>query len=336
MLHDLARFVKQERPYWEELEASLNKVALNPHNLSDLEKSRHLLALFQRACAGLSRLGNASAEPELYNYLEALVARGYAEIHSTRVTHSRFRPMRWLLSVFPQTFRKHLWAFHLSLAITLIGSALGALLISLDPHAMAAISPFPHTVELTPSERVAEEEKSASKVGALEGHQSTFSAQLMANNIGVSFKALALGITWGIGTVILLFYNGAVLGAVALDYIADGQVVFLVAWLLPHGSWEIPAILIAGQAGLLLGRALIGWGTREGMRTRLRSVVPDLATLVGGVSIMLVWAGIIESFLSQYHHPIVPYWAKIAFGVLQLVVLMIWLFLAGRKSQTKE
>ena len=44
----------------------------------------------------------------------------------------------------------------------------------------------------------------------------------------------------------------AILGAVAVDYVADGQTRFLLGWLLPHGAIEIPAILIAGQAGLVL------------------------------------------------------------------------------------
>jgi uncharacterized membrane protein SpoIIM required for sporulation len=336
MLLDLARFVQQERPHWDELEAELNKLAEGTTSTSDIQHSRRLLALFQRACSGLSRIGSGNAEPELYHYLQALVARGYAEIHSTRASPVRFKPGRWLLQTFPQTFRKHLWACIASTAITLVGALVGALLITLDPDAMSAISPFPHTVEMTPSERVAKEESDFKDNNRhLEDNQSTFAAQLMANNIGVSFRALALGMTWGLGTVLLLFYNGAVLGAVALDYISDGQIVFLIAWLLPHGSWEIPAILIAGQAGLLLGRALIGWGTREGLRTRMRAIVNDLATLAGGMSIMLVWAGVVESFLSQYHHPVVPYSVKIAFGVVQLAVLGAWLFLGGRKTTSK-
>ena len=334
MILDLSRFVKNERPYWQELEAALIALKASRLDLSDLTESRRVLALFQRACADLSRLGSSNAEPELRDYLETLVARAYAEIHSSRTHYHRFRPVHWLLRVFPRTFRLHLRAFYLSSAITLLGMLVGALLLMLDPDAMGSISPFPHTVEQTPTERVEKEEKAfSSGEDHLEGHKSQFSAQLMANNIGVSIKAMALGLTWGLGTVLILFYNGVILGAVALDYIADGQLVFLIAWLLPHGSWEIPAILIAGQAGLMLGRAIIGWGSREGLRTRLRLIVQDLATLIGGVAVMLVWAGLVEAFLSQYHAPVVPYWAKIAFGVLQVVVLFAWLLLAGRKTE---
>ena len=77
--------------------------------------------------------------------------------------------------------------------------------------------------------------------------------------------------TWGIGTIIVLFYNGVILGAVAVDYIRAGQTKFLLGWLLPHGVIEIPAILIAGQAGLLLAAALIGRGNRDPLRKRLRA-----------------------------------------------------------------
>jgi len=104
----------------------------------------------------------------------------------------------------------------------------------------------------------------------------------------------------------MLFYNGVILGAISTDYIADGQWKFLLGWLMPHGVIEIPAILIAGQAGLVLAKALVGWGERFTMASRLRAIGPDLVTLIGGVAVMLVWAGFVEAFLSQYHQPVLP------------------------------
>jgi uncharacterized membrane protein SpoIIM required for sporulation len=330
MILDLARFVEKERPHWRELERALDRVHERTLNLGDLKESRRVLALFQRACSDLSRIGG-TAEPELRGYLESLVARGYAEIHSTQGRTNRFRPVHWFFHIFPSTFRKQLWAMWVSLAISGIGALVGGALVTLDNEAMAAISPFAHTVEQTPTQRVEREEKHYKKTNKrLEENQATFSGQLMANNIGVSVNTLALGLTYGIGAVMILFYNGVVLGGVAADYIYDGQATFLCAWLLPHGSVELTAIFIAGQAAMVLGRAMIGWGTREGMRSRLRAVVPDLATLIGGVAVMLVWAGIVESFLSQYHAPVVPYSYKIAFGLAQLGLVIAFLGLCGR------
>ena len=90
----------------------------------------------------------------------------------------------------------------------------------------------------------------------------------MTNNIRVTLLAMATGITYGAGTLILLFYNGVILGLVAADYIAGGQGVFLAGWLLPHGSIEIPTILLGGQASFIRwpATAICGWGTTHRAR----------------------------------------------------------------------
>ena len=155
----------------------------------------------------------------------------------------------------------------------------------------------------------------------------------MVNNIKVSIFALATGILAGVGSIVLLFSNGVTLGLVALDYIFAGQSIFLMGWLMPHGVIEIPAILLAGQGGLLLGKALIGWGTRASLHDRFRAISRDLMTLIGGVAVMLVWAGIIESFFSQYHAPVLPYSVKIMFGTVELGALIWLLGWSGRKEK---
>ena len=127
----------------------------------------------------------------------------------------------------------------------------------------------------------------------------------------------------------VIFYNGVVLGAVCFDYLRAGQGIFLAGWLLPHGSVEIPSFLLAGQAGFMLGSAIIGWGRRLTLRERLRAVRGDLVTIIGGVAVMLVWAGLIEAFFSQYHAPVLPYSIKITFGVVELCALTWFLARAG-------
>lgn len=331
MIADLKTFIERERPVWHELEKELGRVQDGLASLSDLKYARHLLGLFQRVSSDLTRIQGLSAEPELTAYLENLVGTGYAEIHAATRNRRHLRPWHWLTTTLPQTFRRQIWGFNVALALTVAGAILGGILILYGVEGREAIYPFPHLVEQSPSERVAREER-PTEFDRLAGHKATFSAELMRNNITVSFRALAFGITWGILTIGVLFYNGVVLGAVAVDYITDGQLVFLLGWLLPHGSFEIPAILIAGQGGLVLGRALIGWGTPDTLRTRMRKIVPDLATLAGGVVVLLVWAGLVEAFFSQYHAPVLPYWVKITFGTVELVALVSFLWLCGRKS----
>ncbi len=329
MILDLEKFTAAARPHWDELEAMLKKFDDDAtHGFKDLAEAQRFYYLYQRAASDLARLTTFSAEVEIRQQLDGLVGRAYAELHSAREAgDSRWRPFDWFFRIFPRTFRRHLGAFWVSLLITIVGCALGGFVLERDPEAKQALLPFGHG-EMDPSKRVADEEQRAGK--QMSGRKATFSAQLMANNIRVSITALAMGLTWGIGTIVVLFYNGVILGAICLDYLSAGEGTFLAAWLLPHGSIEIPAILLAGQGGLMLARAVIGWGQRVSFARRLRAILPDLATLTGGIAVMLVWAGIIESFLSQYHAPVLPYAAKIVFGVVQLALLIAFLAWAGR------
>ncbi|HTI68523.1 MAG TPA: stage II sporulation protein M [Candidatus Limnocylindria bacterium] len=326
MIVNLQRFAAGARPAWQELEAMLDRLEANPDRRLTLEQSLRFHYLYQRAAADLAKIATFSAEPETRRYLEHLVSRAYGEIHETREKRGRIRPLEWFFGTLPRTFRRHLSAFYLSVAITLAGSLFGGFAIALDPSAKPVLMPFSHLMK-DPAQRVAEEE--SAKKDRMDGHKTAFSAELMTHNTKVSILTLALGMTWGLGTIIMLFYNGVMLGAVCVDYVRAGQAKFLMGWLMPHGVIEIPAIVIAGQAGLILALALIGWGKRATLATRLRAVSRDLATLIFGVALLLVWAGIIEAFLSQYHEPVIRYEAKIALGVVELCLLVFYLAKSG-------
>jgi len=169
----------------------------------------------------------------------------------------------------------------------------------------------------------------SARIDRLQGGKGSFSAQLMTHNTQVAIFTMALGMTWGAGTVVSLFYNGVVVGAVAWDYVHAGQTRFLAGWLLPHGSIEIPAILLGGQAGFVLAGALIGWGSRSTRHQRLREISADLITLMAGAACLLVWAGLVEAFLSQYHEPVIPYELKIGLGLVELTLLILFLAKSG-------
>jgi len=331
---DIRHFIESERPYWNELESFLEKDRNRMERRPTLSESRRMYYLYRRASSDLAKVRTFAAEPDLRQYLETLVARTYADMHAGRRGATRLQPVRWLTHHFPQVFRRQRWAFYLSTFTMLFGTILGASLIGIDLETKRYFLPF-GLGGIDPSERVAMEESGEGddRQGEV---QARFSAMLMTNNTMVSINTLALGVTFGVGSIVLLFYNGVILGGVALDYILAGESVFLAGWLLPHGSIEIPAILIAGQAGLVLGHAMIGYGTSESIRTRLRTVAPDLVTLIFGVALLLVWAGIVESFFSQYHAPVLPYWFKIGFGLVEMAALFAYLAFAGRRSRTRS
>jgi len=333
MIIDLPRFIDSERPTWTELDRLLTRMETDPYRRLTLEEAKRFHFLYQKVSAYLGRIATFASEPALRAYLESLTARAYGEIHETRERRSRFRPWHWFYVEFPRAFRRQSGAFALSVIITIVGVIFGGFAVALDDEAKEAILPEMFSSHLgDPAKRVADEEKA--KHDHYANVHSTFASALMTNNIGVSIKAVALGMTFGIGTILLLFYNGVILGLVGVDYVLAGQTVFLLGWLLPHGVIEIPAVLIAGQGGLVLGKALIGRGDRASLTDRLRAVGGDVMTLIGGVAVMLVWAGIVESFFSQHHQPVVPYWLKIAFGCAEFAVL-VW-FLGSKRAPDKE
>jgi len=323
---DLPRFVEAERPYWDELQNVLQRMEAEPERRVPLEEIQRLHYLYERSSADLARLDTFSTEPRLRAFLESLVSRAYSEIHETRAPLG----VRWksMVLAFPRAFRRHLGAARLSAGVTLLGVAFGCFAMWRDPRSKAVLMPFPGLM-VSPAERVAKEESAPND--RLKGSKATFSADLMQHNIRVTLLTMGTGIAWGAGTLILLFANGVTLGAVAADYVAGGQAKFLAGWLLPHGSIEIPAILLGGQAGFILAAAVIGWGGRASRTERFRAVMHDLLAIAGGAAGLLVWAGLVEAFISQYHQPVIPYGLKIAFGICEVLALTAFLGWAGRE-----
>jgi uncharacterized membrane protein SpoIIM required for sporulation len=333
MLIDVPRFISTESEYWKELEHYLRRLETQQDWRMDLKDVKRFHYLYERASSDLAKISTFAAEKEVRRYLETLVSRAYGEIHEARLRPHRFSPLQWFFKTFPQTFRKYSRAFLLACLLTLVGAAFGGIAITFDPDAKEVLMPFSH-LQMNPRERVKMEEETTTD--RMQGVKASFSAYLMTHNTKISILTLAMGMTFGLGVVVLLFYNGVILGAVCLDYILAGETKFLLGWLLPHGVIEIPAILIAGQAGFLIAKTLIGSGDHQPLGQRFRAVSSDLVTLAAGFGCLLIWAGIVEAFLSQYHEPVIPYAAKIAFGCVELVLLIVYLSRSGQGVPTDE
>lgn len=329
MILDVGRFIEKERLYWDELDALLRLQEEQPDRRPPLEEAQRFHYLYQRCSSDLVKLKTFAGEAEISRFLEQLVARAYTQLHEDGGERVRFRPWEWLSHTFPATFRRHWIAFALSLSTFCLGGAFGAAALRLDPASKVDFIPpqFAHLYE-RPAKRVEREERL--EFDAFQGRHE-FSAYLMTHNAKVTLLLMLTGCLWGLFTLVLLFYNGTLIGVICYDYLADGQGVFLSAWLLPHGSFELPAVFIGGQAGLVIARTMFGWGTNLRLHQRLARIRGDLLTLIAGAVLMLVWAGLVESFLSQYHGPEV-YAMKIGFGLVQLTALVLYLTLCGRRK----
>lgn len=333
MILNLERFQAQARPRWQNLESLLAALEGRPDRRLNPAEAEHLQELYAQVAADLNRVTHGALAPELTQYLERLVARAYAELYYAPPSRSDiWQPRRWLriFTAFPETFRRQSRYFAVALLITLLGCALGGLAVRYDPAAVDVLLPADYL--RNPGERVYQEEHGPSKEMNSAQTEAAFSAQLIRHNIHVAILAAALGVTFGIGTALLLFENGVLLGAVAVRYTQQGFWLFMTAWLLPHGVFEIPSILIAGQAGFYLARLLL---RRREDRDVPRSM-REWLVLVAGLAMMLVWAGLMEAFFSQHHAPVLPYWFKVATGVAELTLLTAYLLLIGQRANAAK
>ena len=151
-------------------------------------------------------------------------------------------------------------------------------------------------------------------------------SSIMTNNIQVTLLAFGLGMTAGLGTCLILVFNGMQLGAVAGWMNARGSSRALWGWIMPHGGTELLAIVLSGAAGFILASALISPGNVR-RSVALRLVAKDALTIIVGVMGMLVFAGLIEGFVSPSS---IGYTARIAVLSITLAGWFLYLGFAGR------
>ena len=322
---DLAELVERRRPAWRELSAILDKAERDGLASLDLAQARALGRLYRGASADLLWARSKGASAEIVDFLNDLVARGYAVTYPGEPL--RLRALgTFLASGWPRLVRREGAAILLSTALLVGGAGFGYAGMAIDPEAGVYLLPDQH-LHLDPDERVRRDEN-GEVVGV--GSQAVFSSYLFTHNIQVSFFAFAVGILGGVFTALILFMNGAMLGSLAFAYQAKGYALFFWAWILPHGVPELTSIAIAGGAGLVLGRAVVAPGGRP-RADAIREAGPTPVGGVVGVMPVRVVAGRVEGTISQIHAPVLPYEVKLAFAAALAAALVAYLGLAGRE-----
>lgn len=155
-------------------------------------------------------------------------------------------------------------------------------------------------------------------------------SSIIANNVQVALAAFAFGITAGIGTVLLLVFNGLFFGAVMGLFANRGVLEWILTFVAGHGVLELTAIFIAGAGGLLIARAIVAPGDLA-RREALVIWGREALLLVGNATFLLILAGTIEGFLSASDAaPTIKY----SVSATSVVLLGLY-FLAGR-SRSRE
>jgi uncharacterized membrane protein SpoIIM required for sporulation len=296
MLMKSVEFRREREATWNELEAIIafaDDKGLRALGADALARLPHL---YRATLSSLSVARSISLDRALVDYLESLVGRAYFVVYGTRqhVTRQLADFFLWKL---PATVRRAKWHILVSLLITVAGAVAA---YSLTKHDADYYYSFVGDMAegRTPASTTTELREGLYHQEGASGVLATFAASLFDHNSRIGILAFALGFVAGLPTLLLLFYNGLVLGAFVELYTSRGLGVDIWAWLLPHGVTELTAVILCGAAGLMLAHGLVFAGSRPRLDS-LREMGRPAAVIVIGAVLMLFIAGMIEGIFRQ-------------------------------------
>jgi uncharacterized membrane protein SpoIIM required for sporulation len=318
---DLSTFLRQRQPDWCRLEEILQHVEGSGLATLDDEQAVEFGRLYRRAASDLNQSQTFVSGEQTERYLNDLVARAYLAIYG-KTRANLWGLVHYLFWGYPKVFRRYLPHFLLATALLTSGAIFGFLASYFDPEVARSY--------LLPTEMptIQPEQEGEAEAAPLQssGELAAFSSHLFTNNVRVSLTAFALGITLGVGTAWLMFYNGILLGALAAVFLEAGQFMAFATGVLPHGVLEIPAAIIGGAAGFLLAQGIIHarpWPRRE----ELARAGQEALLLVSGCIPLLAVAAILEAGVARSPDWFLGRGLKLAvagiFGLLFLVYVLL-------------
>lgn len=290
------QFRKEREPDWRRLDALLSRAERRGAKALTTDELVELPRLYRHAVSSLSVARNISLDSSLITYLEGLSTRGYFYLYGPRTTLVE-QTLSFFRTGWPRAAQQSVWAILLAAACLFGGAALGFALVLMDaewfhnfvePDLAGGRDPAATTEYL----------RSTLYDGDGAAGLAEFSATLFTHNAGIALFAFALGFLAGIPTFVLLVMNGLMLGAFLALFASRGLGVELLGWLLIHGVTELWAIIVAGAAGFVLGRALAFPGQARRLDA-LRDAGAVAVCLAMGAVVMLLIAALIEGFARQ-------------------------------------
>ncbi len=289
-------YLARNRKDWEELESLVKRARrwvgeMPPEDLSRLD------VLYRRTVVHLAQASSRTTDRALIQYLNDLTAAAHSVIYLPPKRRFPAKVGRFLAQDFGRCVART-WRYHaVAAALVVLGAVLGYYVSLTDLTAAYAILPSGEfRMAGATREQLEEALRSGRDIGS--GEKFAFSSMLFTNNLRVGLLALATGILAAIPTVILLIFNGMILGAMTAVHHQAGIHSEWWAWILPHGVTELTAIALSGGVGLMIGRAVISPGLHSRGES-LRRAGAESLRVIGGVAVMLVLAAIIESYVRQ-------------------------------------
>lgn len=294
-LVNATRFRAAHEADWARLDALLKRLEKRSIRALSDEDILALPLLYRTTLSSLSVARDTSLDRGLILYLEQLCTRAYFQIYGVQTS-----PWRQLGHFFargwPQAVQA-IWRETLVCVILTIFSAVAAfLLVRGDPSWFFGIIPESLAGGRDPSASA-----QALRATLYDKHQdmlATFATYLFTHNSQIAIFSFALGFAFCVPTVLLIAYNGLMLGAFLAVFAGKDLLWNAGGWLSIHGTTELFAINIAGAAGLRIGTAI----AFPGRVSRADSAVKagrSAAIAMAGTVIMLAVAGLLEGIGRQ-------------------------------------
>jgi uncharacterized membrane protein SpoIIM required for sporulation len=252
-----SEFRRTREPGWKELERLVDAAERNGVRMLAPDDLNRLPQLYRAALSSLSVARAIALDRQLLLYLENLALRAYLAIYSPRT--GLIEAGAHFLRAFPAAVRRARWHLLIAFIALAVGVAAGFALTTGDESWFTTLVPS----EISGGRGVASSREAllrdeifapwpgwAASIGY-------FASVLFRHNALIGIFCFSLGIAAGVPTVLLLAYQGLILGAfVALHY-DRGLTVDFLGWLSIHGVTEITAILLCGAAGLVVAEKIL-------------------------------------------------------------------------------
>ena len=278
-----AAFVRQNKHKWVKYETLLQNKKLRPDELSNI---------YIELSDDLSYSKTFYPGSNTTQYLNGLASTGHQRIYKAKKeSGNRFKT--FYTQEFPREFYKHQKQLLLSFLIFTVFAIIGAYSAATDVAFVRSIMGDAY-VNMT-LENIANEDpmavyKQASETDMFLG--------ITINNIKVSLMAFSFGVLAGLGTAFLLMQNAIMLGSFQYFFYDQGLLWESARTIWIHGTIEISVIIIAGCAGLVVGKSILFPGTYSRLKSFMMGIKDGLKIVVSTVPFFIV-AGFLEGFVTR-------------------------------------
>ncbi|HJW98527.1 MAG TPA: stage II sporulation protein M [Terriglobales bacterium] len=304
-------WLEKRRPYWEELEKLLGQCGASGIAALNRRELRSLSLLYRQIAADLSILRQDQSGQLYARHLNQLLARAHNTIYIGK-RGSTLGILRFFTHTYPEVFQRNFRYIMVAFIIFVAGAIAGLLTTLYNPNFQLQVL-GPEMVDTIEHHRMWTHSVVAIKPVA--------SSEIMTNNLSVTFLTFAMGITAGLGTLYMIFFNGLLLGVVGTACWLNQMSLPLWSFVAPHGVLELPSIFIAGGAGLRIAQGLLFPGFLS-RKDSLQAAGADAIQLIIGTIPLLVIAGVLEGFFSPTAEPVLLKFS-IALGLFLLLVLYV-------------